>query len=183
MVDTASSNYLGQVRKTIRDEYQMKKLKDYLKKPIKHFDVVLDKSKLSNVWKYYGELAFKDPISRDIHVIDATRFYCLKCIQDCQKLNCSTSLLDTHISWMKAPVSDIHDHLLRRHGINIKHFRDNSEPNSRFKKIEESKTTIEAVESDESNDSNKEAGSSESYREGSGSYRKKDPPKEVNTDK
>lgn len=74
-------------RRMMMSDSQKRNLSDYLQKPIAYFDVYIDEGKKSFVWKYFGELAFKDPETGNISVLDNERHYCLKCIIDCQTLN------------------------------------------------------------------------------------------------
>lgn len=128
---------------------QMKKLKKYLNKPIKHFDVILDRAKGGGVWNYYGELAFKNPVSRDIVVVDSQRFYCLKCIQDVQKKDPATELLHSSISSMKFPESKGPDHLSKIHDISVENSNNNPIKDKTGPTSSKSKTTIEIVTSDD----------------------------------
>ena len=112
------------------------KLKDYLSKPIKHFDVVIDDMKKSRVWRHFGELVFKDPESGDIHIIDTSRRYCLQCIIVAQKINPLSTLVNTDIrSYTNKTLSDkFRKHLKDEHQIIAEPLFDNGKPGSTFKK-------------------------------------------------
>jgi len=86
-IPTITSATTPQARRLMMSEVQKRALKDYLNKPIAYFDVVIDDWKKSIVWKYFGELAYKDPETGNVNIIDNERHYCLKCIIESQEKN------------------------------------------------------------------------------------------------
>lgn len=124
--------------KTYMNAVQKVKLKDYLMKPIKHFDLIIDDSKISPVWYYFGELCYKDPISRDIHVIDTGRQYCLECIKVAQSKDPLTSFERSGICFFSRSTGtrNKHDHLKIRHQIDPDAVQYNENPGSHYVAIE-----------------------------------------------
>lgn len=97
---------------------QRLKLKDYLSRPIKHFDIVLDDSKNNLVWKHFGELAYKDPETGNIHVIDTSRRYCLQCIRVAQAVDPTTEFERTNMCFFATTshsFASFANHLILRH--------------------------------------------------------------------
>jgi len=68
-------------------EAQRRVLKSFLERPIAYFDVDTDESKKSIVWQYFGELAYRDPETGKVSIIDRDRHYCSKCIAEHQERN------------------------------------------------------------------------------------------------
>ena len=101
-------------------ETQKRVLKDYLAKPIAYFDVVIDDWKKSLVWKYFGELAFKDPETGAVSVIDNERHYCLKCIVESQERNPEEEFEKCNICFLSngTATGNHKNHLRQRHHIN-----------------------------------------------------------------
>lgn len=102
-------------------EIQYLKLKSYLQKPIQYFDIIINDYKKGDVWKYFGELAYKDTVSGDIHVIDTNRVYCLVCIQSTQRQDPSTSFERSAICFFTKNTAGNNylDHLRIRHQISV----------------------------------------------------------------
>lgn len=100
-------------------EPQKRNLKDYLKKPIAYFDVVIDDWKKSIVWKYFGELAYKCPTTGDVAVLDHERHYCLKCIMECQNSNPSEDFEKSNVCFLSngTATGNHKNHLRMRHHI------------------------------------------------------------------
>ena len=100
-------------------ETQKRNLKEYLKKPIVYFDVVIDDWKKSIVWKYFGELAYKDPETNDVNVLDNERHYCLKCIIDSQTTNPSEEFEKANVCFLSngTATGNHKNHLRQRHNI------------------------------------------------------------------
>lgn len=106
-------------RRFVMTEGQKRNLKDYLKKPIAYFDVVIDDWKKSIVWKYFGELAYKCPTSGDVAVLDNERHYCLKCIMECQNSNPSEDFEKSNVCFLSngTATGNHKNHLRMRHQI------------------------------------------------------------------
>ena len=68
-------------------EAQRSVLRNFLERPIASFDVDTDESKKSIVWQYFGELAYRDPETGKVSIIDRDRHYCSKCIAEHQERN------------------------------------------------------------------------------------------------
>ena len=100
-------------------EVQKRALKDYLNKPIAFFDVVIDDWKKSIVWKYFGELAYKDPESGNVNIIDNERHYCLKCIIESQEKNQDEDFEKSNICFLSngTATGNHKNHLRQRHQI------------------------------------------------------------------
>lgn len=100
-------------------EVQKRALKDYLNKPIAYFDVVIDDWKKSIVWKYFGELAYKDPETNNVNIIDNERHYCLKCIIESQEKNQDEDFEKSNICFLSngTATGNHKNHLRQRHHI------------------------------------------------------------------
>lgn len=100
-------------------EVQKRALKDYLNKPIAFFDVVIDDWKKSIVWKYFGELAYKDPETGNVNIIDNERHYCLKCIIESQEKNQDEDFEKSNICFLSngTATGNHKNHLRQRHHI------------------------------------------------------------------
>lgn len=100
-------------------EVQKKALRDYLNKPIAYFDVVIDDWKKSIVWKYFGELAYKDPESGNVNIIDNERHYCLKCIIESQEKNPDEDFEKSNICFLSngTATGNHKNHLRQRHQV------------------------------------------------------------------
>lgn len=73
-------------RPSVMSDAQKDVLKEFFRKPIISFNVVTDEEKKSVVWKYFGELAYRDPEGDSLQIVDTERHYCSKCIQDLQEI-------------------------------------------------------------------------------------------------
>lgn len=100
-------------------EVQKRALKDYLNKPIAFFDVVIDDWKKSIVWKYFGELAYKDPETGNVNIIDNERHYCLKCIIESQEKNQDEDFEKSNVCFLSngTATGNHKNHLRQRHHI------------------------------------------------------------------
>jgi hypothetical protein len=100
-------------------EQQKRQLKDFLNKPIAYFDVVIDDWKKSIVWKYFGELAYKDPETGTVNIIDNERHYCLRCIVESQEKNPEEDFEKANICFLSngTATGNHKNHLRQRHSI------------------------------------------------------------------
>ena len=100
-------------------EAQKVVLKEFLGRPIAYFDVVIDDWKKSIVWQYFGELAFKDPETGTVSVIDNERHYCLKCIVESQERNPEECFEKCNICFLSngTATGNHKNHLRLRHHI------------------------------------------------------------------
>jgi len=108
-----------QARRLVVNEVQKRALKDYLSKPIALFDVVIDDWKKSIVWKYFGELAYKEPDTGNVNIIDNERHYCLKCIIESQEKNPDEDFEKSNICFLSSGTAtgNHKNHLRQRHHI------------------------------------------------------------------
>ncbi|RWS05165.1 Protein bric-a-brac 1-like protein [Dinothrombium tinctorium] len=111
--------FFSSARRLMMSEAQKRVLKDYLNKPIAYFDVFIDEWKKSIVWKYFGELAFKDPETGCASVIDNERHYCLKCIVESQERNPEEDFEKCNICFLSngTATGNHKNHLRQRHHI------------------------------------------------------------------
>lgn len=116
---TINSPTTPQARRLMMSEVQKRALKDYLNKPIAYFDVVIDDWKKSIVWKYFGELAYKDADSGTVNIIDNERHYCLKCIIESQEKNPEEDFEKSNICFLSngTATGNHKNHLRQRHHI------------------------------------------------------------------
>lgn len=134
-------------------DIQKLKLKNYLQKPIKHFDIIIDDSKRNEIGGYFGELAFKDPISGDIHVIDTHRQYCLPCIQFAQRQDPSTVFEESGICFFNSRGnSNYQDHLKIRHQVMSDFVQPTYQPESILPKPSATMITVVQDEENSSDD-------------------------------
>ena len=100
-------------------EAQRSVLRNFLERPIASFDVDTDESKKSIVWQYFGELAFKDPETGTVSVIDNERHYCLKCIVESQERNPEECFEKCNICYLSngTATGNHKNHLRLRHQI------------------------------------------------------------------
>lgn len=110
---------MSAARRFVMTESQKRILKDFLKKPIAYFDVVIDDWKKSIVWKYFGELAYKDPDTGEVTVLDHERHYCLKCIIESQTQNQTEEFETSNVCFLSngTATGNHKNHLRMRHNI------------------------------------------------------------------
>ena len=112
-------NASSSARRLMMSEQQKRQLRDYLSKPIAYFDVVIDDWKKSIVWKYFGELAYKDPETNTVNIIDNERHYCLRCIVESQEKNPHEDFEKANICFLSngTATGNHKNHLRQRHAI------------------------------------------------------------------
>lgn len=112
-------NASSSARRLMMSEQQKRQLKDFLNKPIAYFDVVIDDWKKSIVWKYFGELAYKDPETGTVNIIDNERHYCLRCIVESQEKNPEEDFEKANICFLSngTATGNHKNHLRQRHSI------------------------------------------------------------------
>ena len=129
-------NFIILARRLMMSEAQRRVLKSFLERPIAYFDVDTDESKKSIVWQYFGELAYRDPETGKVSIIDRDRHYCSKCIAEHQERNPHETFEKCNICYLSngTATGNHKNHLRLRHQVIDEQQKFVPRPHQRVKK-------------------------------------------------